>query len=230
MDYNKKSCHQKAELIRLSPMKTLYSSTFLTAILAFLGLLGTSGTPVILVEDAPKPNFQTIIEPIGPAVSPDEQSKVKVEIFNTFGCHSCDLFGQGILPQLVEKYEANSDVDLHLFLVPNRESSAELYATRGAYCAAKYDNFWDMVYKMHKTEELSKREVDLLGQELQLPILEFRACLDSEEFDEQIGRDIAYAEVRRVLFRPMIFVNDTILLGPQPIENIELIIDKYLKN
>jgi protein-disulfide isomerase len=210
-------------------MKTLYSSTFLSAVLAFLGLLGSTGTPVVVIQDAPSAAFQTIIEPIGPSLPPSTMDKVKVEVFNTFGCQDCDLFGQGVLPQLVEKYAGNEAVDLHLYLIPDRESEAELFATRGAMCAARYDRFWDLVYKMHATEALSKREVDLLGQEMNLPIIEFRDCLDALDFDQQIGQDIAYAESRQIQQNPTILVNDTILLGPQPIENIDRFIKKALK-
>lgn len=209
-------------------MKTLYSSTFLTAVLAFLALLGATNKPVVIVHNGTTPAFQTIIEPIGPVLPPTEQDKVKVEIFNTFGCISCDLFGQGILPQLVEKYAESKDVELHLYLVPNRESEGELYASRGAHCASKYGHFWDIAYKLHEAELLNKREVDLIGQEMNLPVIEFRNCLGSEEFDEQIGKDIAYAETRNIDQKPTILVNDTILLGPQPIENIDRIINKYL--
>lgn len=211
-------------------MRTLYSSTFLTAILAFLGLLGSTGTPVMLAENAPMPAFQTIIEPIGPAPEPEPGAKVKVEIFNTFGCQACDIFGQGILPQLVAEYENDDAVDLRLLLAPDRENDGELYAARGAYCASKYDRFWDMIYKMHEADALSKREVDLLGQELGLPVVKFRNCLDSEEFDENIGQNISYAETRGASSLPIIFVNDTVLLGPQPIENIERVINKYLNH
>ncbi len=184
----------------------------------------------MLVQDATIPAFQTIIEPIGPTLLPTEDEKVKVEIFNTFGCRACNLFGEGILPQLVEKYAENSKIELHLFIIPNRESEGELYATRGAHCAARYDRFWDLTYKMHSTDDLSRREVDLLAQELNLPVVEFRTCLDSEEFDEQIGEDISYSESRNISQNPTILVNDTILLGSQPIENIDLIIKKHLNN
>lgn len=211
-------------------MKTFYSSTFLTAVLFFLALLGSTGTPVMLVQNAPTPAFQTIIEPIGPALLPTEKSVVKLEIFNTFGCRACDLFGQGILPQLVEKYSKNDLVELRLYMIPDRENEGELYAARGAHCAAKYDSFWDLVYRMHEAEILSKREVDLFGQELQLPIVEFRDCLSSEEFDEQIGKDISYSEIRKIDQKPTVLVNDTILLGSQPVENIERIVNKYLNN
>ncbi len=211
-------------------MKTLYSSTFLTAVLVFLALLGSTGAPVILVQDATIPAFQTIIEPFGPTLPPSEHEKVKVEIFNTFGCRACNLLGEGILPQLVKKYADNSEVELRLFIIPDRESEGELYATRGAHCAAKYDRFWDLTYKMHATDDLSRREVDLLGQELNLPVVEFRRCLDSEEFDEQIGEDISYAETRNIDQKPTILVNGTILLGSQPIENVDRIIKKHLNN
>jgi len=211
-------------------MKTLYSSTFLTAILAFLGLLGSTGTPITMVQNAPTPAFQTIIEPIGPALEPTEQTKVRLEIFNTFGCRACDVFGQGILPQLVASYAESDEVDLRLILIPDQEDAGELYATRGAHCAAKYDRFWDLIYKMHETDELSKREVDLLGQELNLPVLEFRSCLESDESDEAIGKDIAYAEVRQIPSTPLIYINDTVLIGAQPVENIDRIVKKYLNN
>lgn len=209
-------------------MKTLYSSTFLTAVLAFLALLGKTGTPVTVVQNAPMPAFETIIEPIGPSLMPADDDKVKLEIFNTFGCQDCDLFGQGILPQLVEKYQDNEKVDLHLYLIPDMENEGELYATRGAHCAAKEDRFWDLTYEMHRADVLNKREVDITGQGLHLPILEFRSCIGSDEFDDQIRQDIAYAQAKKIDEKPTILVNDTVLLGPQPIENIDLIIDKYL--
>jgi protein-disulfide isomerase len=211
-------------------MKTLYSSTFLSLILAFLALLGQSGTPVMIVQDGPTPAFQTIIEPIGPTLPRNTLGKVKVEVFNSFDCKSCDLFGQNALPDLVKKYTGSSDVELHLYLIPDKTKESELFATRGALCATKYDRFWDTVYKLHQTEGLSSREVDLVGQELGFPVKEFRDCIGSEEFDGKIDEDIAYGTSRNIGQKPTILVNDTILLGAQPIENIERIINKYLSN
>jgi len=209
-------------------MKTLYSSTFLTVILAFLALMGSSGTPVTIIADAPTPAFQTILEPIGPTLPPEEGVPVKIEVYNSFGCTSCDLFGHGTLPQLVAKYSEDPTVDFHLYLVPNEEDEAELYAVRGAHCAAEYGHFWEMTTKLHEAETLSRREVDLLGQELEIPVVPFRNCIDSELHDEKIGQDVAYARERGITFRPTIQVNGTILLGPQPIENIERVVNQYL--
>lgn len=208
-------------------MKTLYSTTFLSLILAFLALMGKSGMPVILVQDGPTPSFQTIIEPIGPALPKSEGEKIKVEVFNTFDCRACDLFGQNALPELVKKYTGSPDVELRLYLIPDKAKEGELFATRGALCAAKYDRFWDTVYKLYQTDALSSREVDLAGQELGFPVKEFRNCIGSEEFDAKIDEDIAYAASRKIGQKPTILVNDTIMLGAQPIENIERVIKNY---
>lgn len=211
-------------------MKTLYSSTFLSLILAFLALMGKSGMPVVLVQDGPAPSFQTIIEPIGPTLPPVAGEKIKVEVFNSFDCRACDLFGQNALPDLVKKYTDSQNVEVRLYLIPDKAKEGELFATRGALCAAKYDRFWDMVNKLYQTEALSSREVDLIGQELGFPVKEFRDCIGSEEFDPKIDEDIAYSASRKIGQKPTILVNDTIMLGAQPIENIERIINKYLSN
>jgi protein-disulfide isomerase len=209
-------------------MKTLYSSTFLSLILAFLALLGNSGTPVMVVQDAPLPSFQTIIEPIGPSLPQSSLGKVKVEVFSTFDCQACNDLGQGALPELVKNYTDNAEVEFHLYLVPDKADEGELFAVRGAHCAAKQDRFWDMVNKLYQTNMLSSREVDLTGQELGFPIKEFRNCIGSGEFDAKIDEDIAYSVSKKISHKPTILVNDTILLGAQPIENIERIVNKYL--
>jgi len=211
----------------MSSMKTLYSSTFLSIVLAFLVLLGQTGEPVTIVQDGTTASFQTIIEPIGPNFI-DPSEKVKIEVFNTFGCQECDNFGLGTFPSLQQKYSENKKVDLHLYLVPDLENESELYATRGAHCAVKYNKFLEMTFKLHSIEELNKREVDLMGQDMDFPIIEFRNCIQGEEFDQQIGEDIAYSQQKNIKQKPTILVNDTIMLGSQPLENIDREINKYL--
>jgi protein-disulfide isomerase len=206
---------------------TLYSSTFLTLILAFLMLLGQSGETVAVVQDGPHPSFQTIIEPIGPAFQ-DSDGKVTLEVFNTFGCQDCDNFGIGTLPALREKYAEDPAVDFHLYMIPDMENAGELSAARGAYCAANYERFWDMVTELHRLETLSSREVDIAGQGLNLPVLEFRNCIQNDVFDEQIASDVNYAQQKGVISIPTILVNGTVMMGAQPIENIEREVNKYL--
>lgn len=212
----------------MATMQTLYSSTFLTLILAFLLLLGQSGQSVTVVKDAQMASFATIIEPIGPALDLPDQ-KVKVEVFNSFGCKDCNSFGLNVLPKLYEQYATHETVSFYLYLVPDMENEGELYASKGAHCAAEHERFWDMVAELHRAEVLNRREVDITGQGLHLPITEFRSCLQGEGYDERINQDINYATQKGVAQKPTILVNGTVMLGNQPLENIEREVNKYLK-
>ena len=212
----------------MSLMKTLYSSSFLTVIFAFLMLMGQNNMSVNIVQDGSRASFQTIIEPIGP-VQADPDGRVKLEVFNTFGCQECDNFGLGTLPALQEKYANNDQVDFRLYIIPDTGNDGELFAARGAHCSARHERFWDMVTELHRLDTLSQRETDLAGQTLNLPILEFRNCIKSDEFDQQIGEDISYAQQKGIRQKPTILVNGTMMLGQQPLENIDREINKYLK-
>jgi predicted DsbA family dithiol-disulfide isomerase len=96
-------------------------------------------------------------------------------------------------------------------------------------CAEEEGKKQEMYEALHvTTETLSQREVDLIGQELGLPVIAFRACLKSDKYGAKIGEAIAYAEEKGITRKPTILIGDTILYGNQPIENIERVIDKIL--
>lgn len=209
-------------------MKTLYSSTFLTLVLAFLMLLGKNGTPIVANHSGIRPSFLTILEAIGPTVESSVQEKVKVEVFNGVDCDDCKLFGQNTLPELTKKYATSTTVDFHLYLIGDKAKENELYGLRGAHCASSYGHFWDVVSEIYKEKTLSKHAVDLIGQGLGLPLMEFRKCLESDSLDAQIDADNAHAQAKKIQQKPTILVNDTMLLGNQPIENIEYIIRKNI--
>ena len=209
-------------------MKTFYSSTFLSMVLGFLMLMGQNGQEIVIVQDENTVNFRTIIEPSKPA-EPRADGLVKVEVFNTFSCQSCKDFTLGALRTLREKYAENKEVEIRLYVTPNKEDAGELYSARGVHCAAPYDRFWHIGEEFAKADALSEREVDLIGQAMELPLLEFRNCIKGDSMDAQIDADIAYAAKRGIIQRPTIMVNDTMMLGAQPIENIERIVNKYLQ-
>lgn len=200
----------------------------MSLILLFLALLGSSGNAVRIDKNTPAPSFLTIFSPIGPNLPLADLGKVKLEVFTTFDCKDCTSFGLNTLPELVKSYSNNPQVDFHLYLIPDKNRESELSAVRGAQCATRYDRFWDMVNELYKTDNLDKRAVDLDGQGLKFPVKEFRACIGSTDYDAQIDQDLAYAASRKISQKPTILVNDTVLLGNQPIENIDYAIQKLI--
>jgi protein-disulfide isomerase len=213
------------KLVKL--MKTLYSSTFLSIIIAFFAFLGMQGEAITIVRDI-EHSFSYIEKPLPKA--PDSESvklPITVEVFYSFGCFGCDDFGLNTVPALQKMYLEDQDVDLNFHITPAPDNDGEYYAVVGLKCASEYGKYWEMHQKIHATTEpLSSREIDLLGQELGLPIMEFRNCLRSGKYDEDIGKAMDYASQKGITKMPTILIDDYKLYGNQPIENIERVINQ----
>ncbi len=168
-------------------MKTLYSSTFLSLIIAFFAFLGVQVETITIIQNI-EHSFSNIEKPLPKA--PDSEtdiSPITVEIFYSFGCSGCSSFGLNTIPALQEKYLEDEDVDLKLYITPVSDDKGQYYSAVGVKCASEYGKYWEMHNKIHSTPEpLSSREVDLLAQELELPVMEFRSCLKSGKYDEEI--------------------------------------------
>lgn len=214
-------------------MKTLYSSTFLSVILAFFTLLGIQGEPAQIVKSEPIPVFSNIFRPDFQPVTEFENEpiveEVNIEAFYTFGCRDCKGFSLNTVPALYEKYTDNEDVNLEIYLNPNTEDAGEYYPAVGVKCAEEYEKYWEMHSEIASTPEpLSFREVDLIGQGLELPVTGFRSCLKSGKYDEFIGAVNDVANEKGVTKMPVIYINDYVLTGEQPIENIDRIVKEIL--
>lgn len=217
-------------------MKKLYSSSFLSLIIAFLVLLGINGEQVTVAPDpVVRPTFSTIINPL-PQLLPAFEAEaytsptsVDVEVFNTFECSECEHFAINTFIPLREKYLSNENVNIKHYVIPNLESEGEKYSAIGIKCAEEQGKYWELFQELHlETELLSRREVDLNGQEIELEVIPFRNCLKSEKYDETINSDILYAEEKSITSKPTILIGDYTLLGDQPIENIEKVINEIL--
>lgn len=217
-------------------MKTLYSSTFLSLIIAFLAMLGASDNGIqIAINPTTQPSFSNIIAPL-PKILPSTESdaylkssNIQVDIFNTFGCVDCDNFAMNTLKNLSEKYSDNNKVDINIHIIPNIEVEEEIYPAIGLKCAEEIDKYWDLYNALYNSNEpLNNREVDLIAQEIKLPVTQFRSCLNGDKYNEDILEEIAYANKKGVVKKPTILIEGYILLGNQPIENIDKVINELL--
>lgn len=209
-------------------MKTLYSSSFLSVILAFFIFMGAKDYPIVTPGNVEGYSFSNIVEPEPKLFSETSlPESVTIEIFETFGCKDCMNFSLGTYKELKEKYKDDPRVEIKRFTIPDLSNEGEVAATIGVECAEEQGKGWEMYEALHiTTQPLSQREVDLIGQELGLPVIAFRACLKSDKYGAKIGEDIAYAEEKGITRKPTILIGDYILYGNQPIENIERVIER----
>ncbi|MBN2087577.1 thioredoxin domain-containing protein [Candidatus Peregrinibacteria bacterium] len=216
-------------------MKTLYSSSFLSIILAFFTLLGMQDKPAEIIKSEPLPTFSNIIRPATQPISEFETvqitDKVNIEVFFSLNCEGCNIFGLYTVPALYEKYSENENVNLQIYLNPNKENESEYYAVTAIKCAEEHDKYWEMYNEVFTSDEpLTRREADLIGQGMGLPIYEFRNCLKSGKYDEFIDAVNDVAKTKGVKRMPITYINDYILMGNQPIENIDKIVNEITKN
>jgi protein-disulfide isomerase len=211
-------------------MKTLYSSAFLSVILAFFAILGMQNENIVIKKGQPVPLFSNMEAPVS-AVITDSLEPITVDIFNTFGCHDCKNFGIATVPALIEKYSENKEVDIRVHTIPNMDDESEYYAAVGLKCANEYGKYMAMHNELHADrEKLGLREVDLLGQELELPLIPFRECLKSGKYDEEISAEVSYAKKNNIIQSPTVLVEGYRLYGNQPVENIQKVINDIIKN
>ena len=212
-------------------MKTLYSSTFLSLIIAFFMFLGISGDSVVIQKDQSHPFFSSILRPLPQPPGAPVKLPTVVDVYYTFGCPDCASFGAYTIPALQQKYLEDNKVDLKFNIIPDTEDEGQYYAAVGVKCAAEQGKYWEMHRELNMTQEpLSFREVDLIGQGLGFPVMEFRNCLKSGKYDEEIGAEIQKALDKGISKLPVIFIENYELIGNQPVENIVKIVDEINGN
>lgn len=210
-------------------MKTLYSSTFLSLIIALFAFLGMQGETVTIIQNI-EHSFSNIEKPLPKAPDSEvDMSPITVEVFYSFGCTDCSSFGLNTILALQDKYLEDEDVDLKFYITPASDDKGQYYSAVSVKCAAEHGKYWEMHQKLHETTDpLGQREADLLGQELELPLLEFRNCLKSGKYDEEIGKVIDYANQNGITDIPTVLIDEYKLYGNQPVENIQKIIKEVL--
>jgi len=210
-----------------SPMK-FYSSTFLTLILAFFIFITSHGQEPVFVTPTERPVFTNIVEPprvMGPENQELKASQIVVEIFNGFDCPDCRDFSFDTLPFLKEKYGSSDAVKLVYYTVPEVDNDDQIRALIGLKCAEEKGKFWEM-YSDLQLNPATGREADLTAQGLGLELMDYRNCVKSGKYDEEIQTMMDYVSERGIHRKPTVLIGDYILYGNQPMENIEKIINE----
>ena len=217
-------------------MKNLYVSTFFSIILAFLLFLEANNQPIQVVTTQDPPRFTNIIKlPTSAPIEPNnaeinnskEQKKIKIEIFDDFNCTDCSHFVEHTIPSLKEKYANNKSIDIQIYLTPKLDDQNQMDASMAVKCAADQEQFWSMYDNLHKQNELTKAVIQKTAQELKLDMGIFQECLNQQKHRSQIENDVKYAQEKNIITKPTIIIENYMLIGDQPIENIEKIFNFY---
>jgi len=204
----------------------LYSSAFIGFVLGFLMVMGYNNQPVDIIKTEVVPSFETILRPKEPVLT----DKIKIEIFDDLTCARCSDFFLNTLPKIRNLRTESSEVEVQLYFIPDINNDRLAVAALGLKCAADQYKFWEMLQKMHENaSEIGRRVTDRSAQELKLDMKAFGACIDGKKFQNNVEADLAYASEKTVTVKPTLIINDYRLLGAQPFENIQRVVNQMIK-
>jgi protein-disulfide isomerase len=159
-------------------------------------------------------------------------ASVVVTEYSDYECPFCAKFTLNTLPLLQSDYLETGKV---LFVykdypLPNHEFAQK--AAEAAYCAGEQreDAFWEMHIKLFENQaNLNLNDLMQYAKELELEANSFNNCLDIDKYKNLVLKNRQEGSDMGVTAIPTLVINDEILAGYQPYENIVKIIETKLK-
>jgi len=219
----------------------------LAGALMVTGLLGCStpqpaatNTPTAIPETptpSPDQTPEATKEPLIPLDddpvlgSPD--APVTIIEYSEYLCGFCRRFALETLPRIEEEYIETGKVRLVFRDFPVHGQPAVVIAMV-AECAADQGSFWDMnTLLFERTEEWSESE-DILGifqsyaEEIGMDPNELVNCLELGTPFERIQEDYNIGVQDGVSGTPRFLINGTVIVGAQPFEEFQRVIEEEL--
>jgi protein-disulfide isomerase len=161
-----------------------------------------------------------------------DKAPVTLIEFSDFQCSFCRKFWQTTLPLIEKKYFSTGKVKFiyRHFAILGKPSEASAQA---AECAGEQGKFWEYHDKLFASagSALAFTNGKLKGyaKELGLKSQAFDQCLDSGKHLKKVEGETAIAALLGARGTPAFFLNGQMLVGAQPFEVFEEVIEKELK-
>jgi protein-disulfide isomerase len=162
-----------------------------------------------------------------PAIGPKDAPITIIE-FSDYQCPYCLKWNTEVYQRLLQAYPNKIRFvyrDFPLYSIhPEAGPAAE-----AADCAGEQGRYYDFHDKLFSGElELSAAAYIQYATELGLDLAKFNDCISSHRSKAEVTADYQYASNLGVRSTPTFFINGIALIGAQPFENFQQIIDKEL--
>jgi len=187
---------------RNSPI--FYIGVFVAVVFVFIIILGQS-TPTV------SPNLQPVEEKELVAESNPvlgfKESRVTIVEFLDYNCPSCKAFS----PALKNLLEGNKNrlrvVLRHYPLVGLSGHESSYLAAQAVQTANKYGKAEEMHYALLEASDITKENILLIAERLEINKDEFSKKLDSDEIRAEVDKDLETAKKLQIRGTPTIFLN-----------------------
>lgn len=162
---------------------------------------------------------------LGPADAP-----VTVVEFSDYQCPFC-VRAEPTVKRLLREYEGRVRFVYKHFPIDAIHPDARA-AAEAASCAEEQapELFWEYHDRIFaQNARFESAVLDTLAQDVDgLDLQEFRACMEERRFADRVQKDISDGEVVGVNSTPTFFINGVEVLGAQPYEEFQRVIDREL--
>jgi protein-disulfide isomerase len=195
----------------------------LAILLMFLGVLETPAQSLQLEE---------ILRVLGqgPAKGAESAPITTIE-FSDFQCSYCRKFWNETLPRLEAEYVKPGKIRFiyrHLAILGEQSVSAG----QAAECAREQGKFWeyhDRLFASQGPFAFTMGNLKHYAKELGLDIAAFNQCLASGKYAQKVDAETGVGKMLGLRGTPSFFINGRPLVGAQPYETFQLLIEDELE-
>ncbi len=181
------------------------------------GTAAVSGGPPTRLEDSADDD---------PALGPEDAPVVIIE-FSDFSCPYCQRFHQQTFRPLLQAYPDQIRFVYRDFPILGPES---FVAAQAAECAEEQGAFWEFHDALFSGRyPLGRQAYRAYAEELGLDAEALLSCVDEGRYAAEVQADAQAAASLGVRGTPTFFINGIPLVGAQPLERFQEIIDGELK-
>ncbi len=162
-----------------------------------------------------------------PAWGPEDAPITIIE-FSDYQCPFCARFRKQTYDRLKEEYGDKIRFVYRDFPLTQIHPEA-VPAAIAAHCAGEQGKYWeyhDLLFLGGR--ELGRETYVAYADELGLDVDEFSRCIDEQRYLDEVQKDFNDGAAAGVRGTPTFFINGIPLVGAQPFENFQAVIDQEL--
>jgi protein-disulfide isomerase len=148
--------------------------------------------------------------------------------FSDFECPYCRSWHTDVYPRLMDEYGDQIRFVYRDFPLESIHVNAKP-AAEAANCANEQGVYWEYHEKLFSMElGLSSEAYQDYASQLDMDVDAFQECLDSDRYVEEVQSDFDFAANLGVRSTPTFFINGIAVVGAQPYEVFQQVIEKEL--
>ncbi|MEW5940798.1 MAG: DsbA family protein [Chloroflexota bacterium] len=165
----------------------------------------------------------------------DPNAPVTIVEYSDFQCSYCRRFWSDTLPRIVDEYVRTGKVYYIFRSAGNFIGRESGDAAQAAYCAGDQGKFWeyhDILYENQTGENVGAYAYSNLvkfAKALDLDMDAFSDCFKSGRYASRVEQDALDMQADGVQATPSFLINEVLIVGAQPFEAFESVIESALQ-